>query len=136
MQGGSETGVIRDAVALAASEVDERKRANLGYDTLVFAEKSADPGAWQQAFKGWAMVKSQLMEKTRVEGRAEGRTEGQTEEKQDSLLVVLAAKPDQPVPQDLAAAIQASKDLDQLRAWFAVAVRVGTVADFRLQTGL
>ena len=76
MKGGSEASAIARWLALAGSEPDDRMRASLGYDALVFAEKSANRGAWRKALEGWGMVRSETMEQTRHETRIEEKRGG------------------------------------------------------------
>jgi hypothetical protein len=152
MAGGSDPDTVTRWVELASTEPDERKRATLGYEALVFAEKSADFGAWEQALEGWGMVKSMWMEKNRqealvaaraevraeakAEGLAEGRAEGRAEAQQANLLRLLQVRTKQEVPADLADKIRATADQTQLERWFDVAATIDTLDAFRQQTGL
>jgi hypothetical protein len=125
---------------LAEAEPDERRRAYLGYNALIFAEKATNPQAWQTALEGWGMIKSETMEKTRVEGRVEGRIEGQQEGliqgRIDGLFLILAARTKQEVPVDLAGKIQACDDLARLDGWIRIAAAIDTIDEFRRQAGI
>ncbi len=124
MKGGSEPAVIAGSLGLAREVADERWRADFGYDTLVFAEKSADPAAWRKALEGWEMVKSPVMEKSRAEGE------------QASLLLFLRARTKQEPPEDLAEKIRSTTDRERLQGWITLAATADTIDTFRQQAGI
>ncbi len=128
MKGGSEADVISQWLEQARQEPDDRRRADLGYNALVFAEKSADPAAWRKALEGWEMVKSQVMEQSRDEGRIENG--------QSSLLRLLRVRTKQEVPADLTDKIRATADLTRLEGWLDIAATVDAIDPFRQQAGL
>lgn len=136
MAGGSKPAIIKRWRELANGETDERRRGNLGYNALIFAEKSSEPQAWQDALKGWGMVKSKVMEQTRSEGRKEGLAKGLIQGQQLMLLKFLRNRTKQEVPADLVAKIEACRDVAQLDSWGEVVVAIATIDDFRQQTGL
>lgn len=123
MAGGSTEKVITRWVGLVAG-LDEAKLADLAFNTLVFAEKSADREAWRKALEGFGMVRSETMEKTRREGRAEG------------LLDLIQVRTGQEVPEDLATKIRSANDVVQLRTWLEAAANIDTLDQFRQKTGL
>jgi len=94
----------------------------------VFAEKSADPEGWRTILEGWDVVRSQVMEQTRAEGRVEDR--------QESLLELLNPRSQGSIPTELAGAIRACTDFAKLRSWFTIAVATTTLEQFREQAGL
>jgi hypothetical protein len=122
MISGSDPAVIAQWMELAGQEPDARRRAELGSDLLVFAEKSADPDAWKRALEGWAMVKSQWLEQNRQEGRKE-------------LLIGLLSDMGE-VPADLVEKIRACMDPAQLLAWAVAAKKADTFDAFRHLAGL
>jgi hypothetical protein len=123
MAGGSEPNIIARCIKLAR-DLDEQKQADFGLHALIFAEKSADPGAWQKALEGWGVVKSTTVEKFRQEGQRR------------SLLRVLTSRTRQVVPDDLAEVIQSCSDSDKLDSWTDIAARIDTFDQFRQQAGL
>jgi hypothetical protein len=124
MKGGSEPDVIKRWKELASEEPDARKRAELGYNALVFAEKSANRGAWLEALEGWEMVKSETMEKSRAEGR------------HGVVLKVVSECAKGEIPADLIAKIRACSDEDRLAAWAIAAARASSLDAFLQETGL
>ncbi|MGL4553162.1 MAG: hypothetical protein ACRC33_18510 [Gemmataceae bacterium] len=128
MAGGSDPAVIARLSELAGQEPDARRRAGLGYDLLVFAEKADDPGAWKKALEGWSMVKSQWMEETRAEGRAEGR--------QNTVLELIAELTGSAAPADVVEKVRTCADPAQLRAWTVAAARADSLERFRHLAGL
>ena len=128
MSGGSTPEALRCWLELATAETDARRRAEIGYAARVFAEKSADPEGWRTILEGWDVVRSQVMEQTRAEGRVEDR--------QESLLELLIPRSQGSIPTELAGAIRACTDLAKLRSWFTIAVATTTLEQFREQAGL
>ena len=74
------------------------------------------------------MIKSQTMEKTRIEGRVEGRHE--------TLLLILAARTNQPVPSDLVLIVEQCEDIAILDTWTRIAATISTCEEFRRQAGV
>jgi hypothetical protein len=132
MAGGCDAAVIAQWLELAGGEPDERRRADLGYNALIFAEKSENPQAWQTALEGWGMIKSQTMEKTRAEGRVEGLVEG----RHQTLLLILAARTNLAVPSELVNQIDQCEDIATLDAWTRIAATISTYDEFQAQTGI
>ena len=90
---------------------------------LVFAELAGREPEWKQALEGWNMRQSTVILGWMEEGRVEGR--------RGALLSVLQARFKIPVPNDLAAAVQASADSDELSRWLRIAATVPSLDAFR-----
>jgi hypothetical protein len=126
MQGGGEAGNIQEWVRLASAEPDGRRRADYGGLALVFAEAAGCRPAWKEALREWNMIQSQQV----LEWQAEGEVKGQVKGRAESLLEMLEARFGA-VPAELASAIRATTDMDRLKAWVVLAVKVTSLDQFR-----
>ena len=131
LAGGGEATIIERWKRLADQEPATRRRAEYAGLALVFAEASGCREQWELGLKGWNVRESQVVNAWKAEAREEGRTEGRTE----AVLVMLEEKFGT-VPEDLAAAVRATADLDKLRQWVGVAGRADTLAAFRAAAGV
>jgi hypothetical protein len=131
MRGGTEADNIEQWKRLAAAEPDSKRRADYGGLALVFAELTAGGLAWQQALEGWNVEQSQQVLEWQAKARKEGRVEGKAEGKADWLLRLLERRFAAPVPEGVAAAILATKDVAQLDNWFEAAWRTESLDEFR-----
>ena len=123
MHGGGDVRTIEEWKRIANLEPDGRLRSIYASLALVFAELADREPEWKQALEGWNMRQSTVIN----EWTAEGRVQGQ----QDALLNVLQARFQIAVPTDLAAAVQASNDSDELSRWLKVAATVPSLDAFR-----
>jgi hypothetical protein len=126
MQGGGEAGIIQEWLRLASAEPDGRRRADYGGLALVFAEAAGCREAWKHALTEWNMIQSQQVLEWQAEARVEGRVKGITE----VLLEMLEAKFGG-VPAELATTIQATTDVNRLKAWVIQAGKATTLDQFR-----
>lgn len=99
-----------------------RRRSELGGLALVFAEAAGCRPTWELGLKGWNVRESQVVNAWKAEARAEQRA--------TAVIAVLEAKFGS-VPEDLAAAVRGTADLDKLRQWVALAARADALAAFR-----
>ena len=127
LAGGGEATIIERWKRLAEREPSTRRRAEYAGLARVFAEASGCRPQWELGLKGWNMRESMVVNEWKAEARVEERAE--------SLLLVLGTKFGA-VPEELAAAVRATADLDKLREWVGVAVRADTLAAFRAAAGV
>jgi len=132
MQQGDENGIIQQWKTFASLEPDSRRRSDYGGLALVIADAAGRLTVWKEALKEWNMRESQQVLEWINMGRAEGRAEGEA----NALLRVLAKRFSPGAPQDLAAKIQNTTDLERLRNWFDLAWAVDSLDSFRQAAGL
>ncbi len=111
MRDGGETGIMERWKELALAEPDGRRRAEYGALALVFAEAAGRRALWKQALEKWNMIESQQV----LEWMAEGEAKGQMREARRLLRNLLEDRFG-PLPEVLAQRIEATADLERLRA--------------------
>jgi hypothetical protein len=122
MRGAGESAIIEEWRRLALQEPDNRWRSDYGALALVFAQLSRRRTIWRSALEGWNMERSwQVME---WQAQAEARRA------RAFLLRTLQVR-FQEVPADIAAAIAAQNDLDELTRLFDVALTAPSLERFR-----
>lgn len=127
MRGGGEADIIEEWMLVSSQEPDARRRGAYGGLALVFCELTAHRRSWRAALKGWNMLRSQIVEEWRQEGRVEGRVE----EKRADVLRALQLRLANPVPADIAAPIEQQPDLEVLSRWFDLALTADSLETFR-----
>jgi hypothetical protein len=129
-KGGDRPGIIDDWRRLAEQETDVEVRRALGLAVL-FAEPAGCAPLWREALKEWNIVESKIVQEWTKEARQQGKIEGQA----GALLDVLDSRFGA-TPPELAGAIRACTDLEQLRRWTRQAAKVSSLAKFRRDAGL
>jgi hypothetical protein len=127
MRGGGEAAIIERWKEIAGAEPDARLRSDYGVLAKTFARLKDHADAWHQALKEWNMVESPVWKEIRDQGRAEGWLESQRR----NIVRVIERRLQSPVPEDLAAMVQASSDLAELQAWFDAALTAADLEAFR-----
>ena len=110
MRGGDEVGIIERWLTLASAEPDERRRADYGGLARVFATAADRRAVWDEALKGWNVIRCSVVEEWQAEALARGLAEGRNEGRIEALLELLQACFKE-VPEDLVGAIRATGDL-------------------------
>lgn len=124
---------------LAGAEPDRRRRSEYAGLALVFAEAAGRADFWAEQLKEWNMTESKVVNAWIAQGEAKGRATGLVEgrvEGRAEMLLDLLADTFGAVPPELEARVRAATAGDRLRAWAGAAVRAGSLAEFRQQTGL
>ncbi len=127
MQGGAESAILAQWLALARAEPDAPRRADYGGLALVFAEAAGRRPAWRAALAGWNMVESQQV----LEWIAEGEVKGRAETQAELLLRLLALRFGPSVPPDLVGQIRGTVNAEQLQRWFDAAAIAPSLDAFR-----
>jgi hypothetical protein len=157
MRGGAEAGTIETWLRLARAEPDANFRADYGSLARTFAKLLPPEPArvWAETLKEWAMEKSPFLEEVRAQARQEwekslleeirareegktlarGRDEGKLIAQRASVLDALRFRFQSSVPADLAAAIEASSNPDELDRWFAAVFAAPTLEEYRRTVG-
>jgi hypothetical protein len=123
MHGSGEPTTIEEWKRLADLEPDPRVRLDYAVDALLFAELADVQGQWKQALEGWNVRVSQQV--------LEWQNEAVLKTQRANLLRVLEKRGKGPVPTDLAAAIQATEDMNLLSRWFDAALEANSIEEFR-----
>src|SRR3954462_11843173 len=110
MHGAGEAGIIEQWKQLAATEPDSQLRSAYAGLALIFAELSHCVPQWQQALEGWNVRESQIVLGWKAEGEQKAR--------RADLLRALQVRFRTAIPNDLAVAVEAMTDLDELARWF------------------
>jgi hypothetical protein len=110
---------MREWKRVAEGEPDERLRGVYAGLALVFAELAGRSREWELALEGWNVRRSQVMDRARADARRE------------DVLQALELRFHAPVPEDLAEAIQALADLDELTRWFRASLTASSLEEFR-----
>ena len=126
MHGGAESSIMEVWKRLASAEPYSRWRSDYAALALVFADLADCRQQWHQALEGWNMRESQQV----LEWQEEARTEARVETQRAVLLRLLQLRFKTPVPGDLAAAVEALHDLDELSRWFDVAATAASLDAF------
>jgi hypothetical protein len=127
MQGGAESGIIQEWLRVAEGETEESLRADYGALAVVFAELAGCRDVWRQALEEWNVQRSQQV----LEWQREAQQRTEIELTRAHLLEALRARSGAEVPEDLASAVAAMTDFDELSRWFRLALRVDSLDAFR-----
>jgi hypothetical protein len=128
MRGGGAPALLEEWKRLADLEPDPRVRLEYAVDALVFAELPGVWKEWKQALEGWNVRVSQQV--------LEWQAEAVVKTRRTDLLCVLEALCGSRAPADVASAVQASLDPEQLSRWLDVALKVKSYDEFRAATSL
>lgn len=131
MRGAGEAAIIDEWKRLAAQEPASRKRADYGGLALVFAMPAGRAAVWRRALEGWNMQECEIVSEWQEQARAEeaiARTRA-------NLLRALQLRFQTPLPADLAAAIAALNDLEEVSRWFDASQTADSLAAFRAAVG-
>ena len=123
MTGADDVGIIDRWKRAAEAEPDVRHRSDYGGLAKVFADVADRKPLWASQLKEWNVKRSSVVEEWRTEGRAE------------ALWEVLEVRFES-LPTELTEKIQQATDKVVLRNWLILASRVGTLDEFRAQSGL
>jgi hypothetical protein len=123
MRGAGEASIIEEWKRLAQEEPKGEWRSEYGVLASTFAELTPWMAQWKQALKEWEMKEAQLL--------SQFQTEGKLMAMRANLLRLLELRCKKPVPADLAAAIEAKTDMDELARWFDAAVACTSYKAFR-----
>lgn len=123
MHGAAEPAIMEEWKRLAEAEPESRLRADYAGLALVFADLAGRRNEWRQALEGWNVLRSQQV----LEWQAAARVDTRRADLRD----VLQARFRTPVPADLAAAIEALNNLDELSRWIGVASTAESLDAFR-----
>jgi hypothetical protein len=85
MVGGTDAEVV-ELWKQVANEAPEGLRADLADAARTFAELTDCRSQWVNGLKGWNVMRSQLANEWRAEGRDEGRKEGRDEGRKDGIV--------------------------------------------------
>lgn len=122
MRGADDAAIIAEWQRLAAAGPGAGRKAEYGLLALMFAGLTRRRTAWR-FLEGWGVYESPVANKLRAEGQRE------------ALLQALEVRFQSVVPNDLAAALNASTDPSELRHWLREALTAATLADFRAAIG-
>jgi hypothetical protein len=131
LHGAAEPANLAEWLRLAAQEPDSRSRSDFGALALVFAELAGTGPMWRTALQGWNMRQSQQV----LEWQEEARKEARVEQAREDLLQALELRFGAPVPADLAAAINAHENLQELKRWFVASQTTPSLDAFRAAVG-
>jgi hypothetical protein len=131
MHHGGEEAIIGEWKRLAAQETDDRWRADYGGLALVFAELAGCAAQWRAALKEWNVQQSQQVLEWQEAARKETRKETELQNARAYLLRALQLRFQGPVPADLASAIAALQDGEELSRWFDAALTAASLEAFR-----
>jgi hypothetical protein len=122
MRGAWRPGIIREWLRLAALELDERWRSDLGALARVFAALTPHLAAWRRALEGWNMERSEAV--LEWEGKGERR----------AILRQLRTKFGQSLPRDLEEALPTLSSEERDR-WLDALVTAPNLETFRAVVG-
>jgi hypothetical protein len=131
LHGAAEPGNLAEWLRLAAQEPDSRSRSDFGALALVFADLAGTGPTWRAALQGWNMRQSQQV----LEWQEEARKETRIEQSREYLLQALELRFGAPVPTELAAAINACEDIQELKRWFVASQTSPSLDAFRAAVG-
>lgn len=123
MRNSGTPAIIEEWKRLADREPDQRVRLAYAADALIFAELPGVWGEWKQALEGWNVLQSQQV--------LEWQAEAVVKARRADLLRVLEALYGFKAPTDVASAVQASADPEQLARWLDAAVKAKSYDEFR-----
>jgi hypothetical protein len=126
MQGGNRADLIPRWRTLADLETDLPRRSDLGL-ALVFAEAAGCPEVWQEGLKEWNVIESKIVKKWQDEAEVKGKV--------GAALHLLSRKFGQ-IPDEVATQIRATTDKERLDTLIEIAGLVGTLEQFRTDSGL
>ncbi len=135
MKRGEENGIIQRWRQLAHAETDLQRRSGYAL-TRLFAERVGRLNAWKNALEGFSMIESPIIAELLADTTTKAKAEGKAEGKADSLLRVLRNWYQAEVSEELAAAIGACTDGDQLDRWMDAAAETETLQQFRQRAGV
>lgn len=119
MQGGGDLATIEQWKHVADVEPDKRLRSVYAPLALVFTELVGRETPWTQALEAWNVQKSMFITQWLAEGR------------RADILCVLRLRFRAEAPPDLAAAIDAIVDEEELNRWLDAAVTAPSLDAFR-----
>jgi hypothetical protein len=98
---------------------------------LVFAELAERRDVWHEALKEWNVKQSQQV----LEWQEEARKEAAADQKRADVLRALQLRYRVPVPPDMAATLQQTRDLAELSRWFDAVLLNDTLEALRTALG-
>jgi hypothetical protein len=138
MRGAGEAGMIEEWKRLAAAEPDRGFRGDYAHLARTFAGLTDHEEAWKQALEGWDMRESTYLKEVESKIRERVLSEmsaKRLEKARAQLIQTLPLRYQTPVPPDLAAAIDAASDLEELDRWFDAVFTAPTLDAYRAAIG-
>jgi hypothetical protein len=127
MQGSDSAEFLQEWFSVAQQEQDREKRERIGDMTLVLAELARCQLDWLDLLRDWQMRESSWINTW----RDQGIDIGLVRMKRLDMLEAIEERLENPVPENIRKAIEATSSLDVLKHWYRLALRSNSIAELR-----